>query len=97
MLESVVEIYFAKRIRERGGFSIKLAPTEKGIPDRLAILPGGRVYLVELKAPGGEISLAQTLWHAKAGDRGVRVYVVVGVAGVDEFIIETAESDTPRG
>ncbi|MFH1152961.1 MAG: VRR-NUC domain-containing protein, partial [Pseudomonadota bacterium] len=37
----------------RGGKSFKWAsPALKGVPDRLVMLPGGKVGFLELKAPG---------------------------------------------
>ena len=48
-LESATERKFRLAIRRAGGQCIKLVPSEAGIPDRLVLLPGGRIRLVELK------------------------------------------------
>ena len=76
-LEETVESFLVKRVRLLGGQTIKLAPMEKGIPDRLVMLPGGFLALVELKAPDGVLSPKQKHWHAKAlENQGIRVYVL---------------------
>ena len=77
MLESAVEQVFARRVRDLGGLSFKLAPLHVGNPDRIVLLDG-HVYLVELKAEGGKLAPAQVLWHRRAAKTGNRVYVVTG-------------------
>lgn len=79
MLESAVEAVFDKRVRGLGGLSFKFVPLHKGNPDRIVLLDG-HTYLVEIKADGGALSPAQVLWHARAAERGVHVYVVTGSA-----------------
>lgn len=64
----------------------KLAPTEKGTPDRLVLLPGGRVYLVELKTEVGRLSPAQRLWHDRAAVLGTPVAVLYGLDGIEEWV-----------
>lgn len=78
MLERDYERKFVARVRALGGMTLKLAPTTAGAPDRLVILPGGRIELVELKAPGGRLRPVQEVWHRKAAARGVRVRVLTG-------------------
>lgn len=84
-LEASVEAYFTKMVRLMGGFTVKLAPTQKGVPDRLVFMPGGRMMLVELKADGGRLSEAQIFWHERVRALGIPVYVVTGHSGVDAF------------
>ena len=87
-LEASLEAYFYRQVRLRlGGRVIKLAPTEKGVPDRLVLLPGGRVFLVELKALDGRTSAAQDLFHERAAELGTRVQLLVGRHGVDRWLL----------
>lgn len=93
-LESSLEAHFNRTVRlHLGGRAVKLAPTEKGLPDRLVLLPGGRVYLVELKTLTGRTSAAQDLWHERAAQLGTKVHVLVGREGIDAWI--TAQAVLP--
>ena len=65
-LEVSLEKRCKKAVEARGGLFIKLLPWSlKGLPDRLAILPGGVIWFVELKAKGGAPSPLQLRWEAK--------------------------------
>lgn len=79
MLESAVERAFDEHVRRIGGLSYKFAPIVKGNPDRIVLL-AGQVYLVELKADDGDLSPRQKLWHKRAAQLGIHVYVVTGSA-----------------
>lgn len=53
MKESELERKFSKLAREAGGKAYKfLSPGNDGVPDRLVVLPGGRIGFVELKRKG---------------------------------------------
>lgn len=53
MLEREVEQALVRQVRKHGGIAPKLtSPANAGMPDRLIILPQGKVCFVELKAPG---------------------------------------------
>ena len=53
MLERDVEKALVREVRKAGGIAPKLtSPGTAGMPDRLIILPEGKVCFVELKAPG---------------------------------------------
>lgn len=51
--ETEIEQYLGERAREMGGRAYKfISPGCSGVPDRMVILPGGRVGFLELKASG---------------------------------------------
>ena len=53
MTEKTIEMRLAATVRSYGGVAVKLAATGiSGMPDRLILLPGGRMAFVETKAPG---------------------------------------------
>lgn len=86
-LEASLEAYFYRQVRlALGGMVDKIAATRKGIPDRLVLLPGGRMYLCELKTEDGRVSAAQQLYHQRAAEVGTRVQVLVGRGGIDAWI-----------
>ena len=49
--EKTLEAYLVKKVKNLGGKCLKMTG-EKGIPDRLVILPGGKCIFVELKREG---------------------------------------------
>lgn len=53
MREKEIEGYLVDRVAGMGGKALKfISPGWSGAPDRVVILPGGRVGFLELKAPG---------------------------------------------
>ena len=81
MRESAVERYLARQIQERGGWALKFVPSVSGLPDRIVLLPGGRFFFVELKAPNGVVALHQHVVHGKLSRLG---FPVATLSSVDE-------------
>ena len=53
MREASIESYLRSQVRKAGGQCLKWSsPGMTGVPDRIIIMPGGRMAFVELKAPG---------------------------------------------
>ena len=53
MKEYAVEKHLVQKTQERGGMCIKFtSPGMTGVPDRIVILPGGKIGFAEMKAPG---------------------------------------------
>lgn len=60
MREREIEKYLVDRVRKMGGAALKfVSPGCTGVPDRLVILPGGKVGFLELKAPGEKLRKEQ--------------------------------------
>lgn len=86
VLESTLESNFRLAVRKLGGRTMKIIPATKGAPDRLVLLPGGIVRLVELKTETGKVSPRQLLWHEQAAEVGTLVHVIYGTAGVADWV-----------
>lgn len=75
--EKDVEQTLVKETKKKGGMALKLtSPSSSGLPDRLLLLPKGRVVFVELKAPGKKTRKLQDVVIAKLRELGFRVEVV---------------------
>lgn len=61
--ETPVERALVAAVSARGGLAIKLAPTVRGLPDRMILLPNGGAHLIELKAPGERPRESQRMVH----------------------------------
>lgn len=89
MKESAVEARLVRMVRERGGLCYKfLSPGNAGVPDRLIILPGGRIIFVELKTETGRLSNIQRWQISQLEKRGVPVRVLKGPDQVRAFVEE---------
>lgn len=95
--EAELEEFFQKRVRLMGGWSVKLAPMEAGVPDRLVLFPGGRIFLVELKTLTGNVSPAQRHLHSVLLEKyNVRVHVVAGREGIVDWIRRVVGAVDPK-
>ena len=88
MLEAQLEGVFRRAVRAAGGLAVKLVPTVAGLPDRLVIMPGGRLYLVELKTETGRLAPVQVEWHKRIALLGVQVRVLYGADQVRAWVEE---------
>ena len=53
MYESTLERNICNYIKKLGGKAYKwVSPGAPGVPDRIAILPGGKIIFIEVKRPG---------------------------------------------
>jgi len=80
MLEKTIETKLKKTIEGLGHGVIcaKLeSPGMTGMPDRLVLLPGGRVIFVELKAPGKHEKARQVYIQDKLRELGFEVFSTV--------------------
>ena len=77
-LEKDIEKALGRMVGRRGGVCLKwVCPGWSGVPDRILLLPGGRIIFVELKRPkGGEIAKLQQWWADKLGALGFKHFFV---------------------
>lgn len=87
MRESEIEAYVKKEIESRGGLFFKFtSPGQTGVPDRIIVMPGGRVFFVEFKTERGRISKVQAYQLDRLIDLGVEASVIQGMDGAREWI-----------
>lgn len=93
MREKEIEQYLVSEVRKAGGKAYKfVSPGNTGVPDRIAVFPGGKIYFVELKAPGGKVRPQQAARFRELERLGFPIRVLDSIDGVDDFIArETAE------
>lgn len=89
MRESGLERRLKREIERRGGLARKLVtPGAAGAQDRLVLMPGGRVWFVELKAPGQRPRPLQVFRASELEARGFQVRVISTETELDEFLAE---------
>lgn len=85
--EKVIERRLVVRCTQHGLICLKYSnANDTGLPDRLVLLPGGRVHWVELKSTGCKPTKLQTLQHDRLRAAGHEVTVVDTLEGVDALI-----------
>lgn len=94
MRETAVEKRLMLKVRKAGGICMKVMPVVAGYPDRLVLLPGGRLFLIETKAPRGRLEPIQRVFIQRAKAIGVEVAVLYDSAQVDAWVADRmAEED----
>jgi hypothetical protein len=89
MRESQLERKARLAVERIGGKMPKwVSPGNRGVTDRLAILPGGRTVYVEMKAPGKPLEPLQRKWRKDLIAMGHTYYKIDNEADIDRFIQE---------
>jgi len=87
--EADIENWLNNQMRKIGGLSRKwVSPGNPGVPDRIYILPGGKIYFVELKTETGKFSKLQKWQLAELKRMGCRIRKVKGMEQAKELIEE---------
>ena len=71
-LEKDIEKALGRMVGRYGGHCLKwVCPGWAGVPDRIILLPAGRVLFVETKRPqGGKVAALQKFWEKKLIELG---------------------------
>lgn len=90
MREKEVERYLREQVKKRlGGMALKfVSPGLSGVPDRIVLMPGGKIAFVETKAPGKKLRTLQKYVCGMIATLGFEVRQIDTKAGVDAFILE---------
>ncbi len=87
MLESKIEKKLVSQVRRLGGECLKfVSPGNAGVPDRIVMMPHGKIHFVELKAPGEKPRSLQLAVHDRFKHLGFPVTVIDSLEGVEAFV-----------
>lgn len=89
MREKTIEHKLLMEVKKIGGLALKfVSPGFDGMPDRLILLPCGKIAFAELKAPGKKPRPLQIARHKALMKLGFRVYVIDKVEQIGEILDE---------
>lgn len=93
MREKTIERKFVNSTKARDGLALKfMSPGFDGMPDRIVLMPGGRMAFVEVKAPGKVPRPLQTARHKLLKRLGFRVFVLDDPAQIGGILDEIQSS-----
>jgi len=87
MKEKIVENHFVWAVERAGGKTYKFtSPGRKGVADRIACLPDGSTWFVELKTKGGRLSVLQKMFMSDMALLNQKYACLWTTEQIDEFI-----------
>lgn len=92
MREKEVEKKLVKAVKFNGGICWKFtSPGTAGVPDRIILMPKGRIAFVETKAPGEKPRPLQLSRHRLLSQLGFKVYVLDALEDIEKIISEVKD------
>ena len=89
MLENYYENKLRRRVKSLGAVCLKfVSPGYSGVPDRIILMPGGRVTFVEMKRPGEKERARQYYVQGVLRSLGFEVFSTVDSDAKIEEVIE---------
>ena len=94
MRESFIEEKLTKAVKQNGGICWKFtSPGTAGVPDRIILMPEGRIAFVEVKAPGEKPRPLQLSRHRLLRRLGFKVYVLDALEDIKKIISEVKNDE----
>lgn len=85
--ENQLEEKLRKKIKELGGIALKfVSPGRAGVPDRIILMPQGKIYFVEMKSPRGEVNPIQKYVFEKFEELGFKVHILNSDDAIKNFL-----------
>ena len=97
ILEKEIEAKLVKIVAKHGGRCLKwVCPGWTGVPDRIILLPGGRIRFAEIKRPeGGRYSPTQNWWGRRLTALGFIYWRIKDAEDLAEVERNLAEKSSP--
>ena len=94
MREKQIEQKLVKAVKSNGGLCLKfVSPSFDGMPDRLILLPDGKIAFAELKAPGKKPRPLQIARHKTLMSLGFRVFIIDSAEQIKTILDEMIGGD----
>ena len=94
MREKPIEQSLVKAVRQMGGMCPKfISPGMDGMPDRMVLLPKGKIVFVEVKAPGKKPRPLQVRRHEQLRKLGFSVFILDDPAAIPTLLEGIVASD----
>lgn len=96
--EKSIEQALVRAVEARGGRALKfVSPGWRGAPDRIVMMPGGRIIFVELKRPGGVLRPLQRRRLRELEVLGFQARVIASTVDLARFLEELDTRPTANG
>ena len=87
MKERDIEVLLREGVKQLGGKAYKwVSPGNAGVPDRIVILPGGKVIFVELKQENGRLTRMQKVQQETLRGMGAVAVTLCGAEDVKMYL-----------
>jgi len=91
--EKKIERLLVDESKRIGGWALKLVPDFfSGLPDRLCLFPGGRLFFIETKSTKDKPRKLQKIIHKRLTDMGFKVLVIDTMNEVKKFITDVEKN-----
>lgn len=87
--EKTLEARLREEVKKAGGIALKFTSQyHRGIPDRIVLMPGGRIYFVEMKSTGRSATRLQKAAIRHLQEMGFNVRIIDTSEKLAQFITE---------
>ena len=94
MKEKLIETALVKAVKKKGGLCLKLvSPSFVGIPDRLVLMPYGKIGFVEVKTTGIKPRSVQVKRMSQLQQLGFKVFVLDNLDDIPTIITDVMGGD----
>lgn len=91
--EKALEAKLRNRVKAAGGLALKVSSQHyTGMPDRMVLMPGGRITFAEMKSTGQKPTKAQQLRHEELRRLGFEVFILDTTDKINEFMDHITEN-----
>ena len=95
--ESQLERKLFERVKKMGGMCLKfVSPGRAGVPDRIILMPCGKIYFVEMKSASGEVNPIQKYVFEKFKNLGFEVKILNSDEKIKNFLQEIYNDQLQR-